>query len=161
MKETNLTARLMKQFNCEAKDVYLAMLISKGLPNAEAYIAIFQPLTTNINAIANKHLRENPQINSLITYLSNEKIENDKDDLTKEDVKELVEKYKDKDFIIAELIKTQNSLNGKEKAEILNKIADLQQMKKEETKNEEERVHYYLPLPICKDCKGRFNLGKK
>lgn len=160
MKE-NTTAKLMKQFNCEARDVYLAMLISQGLSKAESYIAIFQPLATNINALVNKHLRENPQINSLITFLSNEPVGASKEDLTREDARELVEKYKDKDFIIAELIKTQTSLQGKEKAEILNKIADLQQMKKEETKNEEERVHYYLPLPVCDKCQYQKNLIRK
>lgn len=82
-------------------------------------------------------------------------------DFEEDGVKELVEQYKDKDFIIAELVKTQAGLQGKEKAEILNKIADLQQMKKEEVKKEEQRVHFYLPLPYCKNCPNRFHLGEK
>jgi len=133
------------------------MLISKGLPLAEAYIAIFRPLTAGGATLARKHIRENPQINSLITYLKTEKTTVENNVLT-EDVSKLVESYKDKDFIIAELIKSLNGLTGKDRADVLNRIADLQQMKKEEIKNEEERVHFYLPLPICKDCPNKNNL---
>jgi len=133
------------------------MLISKGLPLAEAYIAIFRPLTAGGATLARKHIRENPQINSLITYLKTEKTTAENNVLT-EDVSMLVESYKDKDFIIAELIKSLNGLTGKDRADVLNRIADLQQMKKEEIKNEEERVHFYLPLPICKDCPNKNNL---
>lgn len=156
-KEKNLTARLMKQFNCESNDVYFAMLMAMGLSATEAYIAIFRPLTSGSATLANKHLRENPQINSLITYLKTEKttVENNVID---DDVSSLVENYKEKDFIIAELIKSLSGLKGKDRAEVLNKIADLQQMKKEEMKNDEERVHFYLPLPICKDCPNKNNL---
>ena len=59
------------------------------------------------------------------------------------------------------MIKAQTTLQGKDKVDVLNRIADLQQMKKEETKNEEERVHYYLPLPVCDNCKYKKNLVKK
>jgi len=51
-------------------------------------------------------------------------------DMDQDDVKSLVERYKDKDFIIAELIKAASDLDGREKADVLNRIADLQQMKK-------------------------------
>ncbi|MEA5082060.1 MAG: hypothetical protein VB024_10620 [Dysgonamonadaceae bacterium] len=92
-----------------------------------------------------------------VIYTRTEKVS----DMEKEDVTDLVEKYKDKDFIIAELIKTQTGLKAKEKADILQRIADLQQMKKEENKSEENRVHYYLPLQVCKDCPNRGNLVKE
>lgn len=150
------TNKLMRQFKCEAKDVYLATLISQGLPRTEAYIAIFQPLTTGTTALANRHIKTNPQIESLITFLSNEPIESN--DLSKEELTTLIERYKDKDFILSELIKAQTTLQGRDKVDVLNRIADLQQMKKEETKNEEERVHYYLPLPVCDNCKYKKNL---
>ncbi|MDD4610324.1 MAG: hypothetical protein PHY71_09375 [Bacteroidaceae bacterium] len=78
--------------------------------------------------------------------------------MEKEDVKQLVDAYKDKDYIIAQLVKTQAGLSGKEKADILNRIADLQQMKKEENKIDEERVHFYLPLPLCDDCPNKGKL---
>lgn len=157
-KKENLTPKLMKQFGCEAKDVYFAILISQGIPDTEAYVAIFQPeiLGTSVATLKNRHLRANPQINSLITYLSNEKIETDiQESMRNEDVKNLVEKYKLKDFIIAELVKTLRGLEGKNRADVLGKIADLQRMKDEETKSENETVHYYLPLQVCKDCKNK------
>lgn len=94
---------------------------------------------------------------SAVIYTRTEKVS----DMEKEDVTDLVEKYKDKDFIIAELIKTQTGLKAKEKADILQRIADLQQMKKEENKTEENRVHYYLPLQVCKNCPNRGNLVKE
>ncbi len=95
----------------------------------------------------------------MITFLS-AKNNSEIQDLAKEDVKSLVEKYKDKDFIIAELIKSLNNLQGKDRADVLNRIADLQQMKKEENKAEEERVHYYLPLPVCDTCPHQRSLTK-
>jgi hypothetical protein len=82
-------------------------------------------------------------------------------DMDQDDVKSLVERYKDKDFIIAELIRAAADLDGKEKADVLNRIADLQQMKKEEQKKEDERVHFYLPLQVCKDCPNKNKLVEK
>jgi hypothetical protein len=82
-------------------------------------------------------------------------------DMNQDDVKSLVERYKDKDFIIAELIKAAADLDGKEKADVLNRIADLQQMKKEELKKEDERVHFYLPLQVCENCPNKNKLVEK
>jgi hypothetical protein len=82
-------------------------------------------------------------------------------DMDQDDVKSIVERYKDKDFIIAELIRAAADLDGKEKADVLNRIADLQQMKKEEIKKEDERVHFYLPLSVCKDCPNKNKLVEK
>lgn len=47
----------------------------------------------------------------------------------------------------------------KTKTEILMKIADLQQFKKEQTKQEEDQVRYYLPLK-CSQCK-LYNTAKR
>lgn len=153
----NLVVSLMKQFDVESQDVYFAMLIAQGLSNAEAYTAIFQPLKPNIAALANKHLRENPQINSLITYLKAEskpEIEIDPEEAGD------VERYKSKDYIILQLSQSLKFATGKDRADILMKIADLQRMKNEETKQEEEKVHYYLPLPVCQNCQYKNNLIK-
>ena len=61
--------------------------------------------------------------------------------------------FRDKDDIVAELNVLATSVTDpKHKAEILMKIADLQQMKKEETvKSEEDTIHFYLPLK-CNQC---------
>jgi hypothetical protein len=42
--------------------------------------------------------------------------------------------------------------NAKAKSDILMKIADLERMKQETPKEEEERVHYYLPRKECENC---------
>jgi len=73
---------------------------------------------------------------------------------------ETIGKFRDKDTILSALEAELPTLKGKDRLDCLMRIADLQQMKKEETKNDEERVHYYLPLPICKDCPNRKKLGK-
>ncbi len=118
--------------------------------------------TDNLHRLALRFLRK-PEVKTYIEerraviYTRTEKVT----DMAKEDVQELVNLYKEKDYIIAELVKAQAGLSGKEKADILNRIADLQQMKKEENKIDEDRVHFYLPLPVCDDCQFRGNLVKE
>lgn len=115
--------------------------------------------TENLHRLALRWLRR-PEIKTYleerraVIYTRSEKVS----DMEKEDLKQIVDAYKDKDYIIAELVKTQAGLSGKEKADILNRIADLQQMKKEENKIDEERVHFYLPLPTCDDCQFKGKL---
>lgn len=115
--------------------------------------------TENLHRLALRWLRK-PEVKAYleerraVIYSRSEKVS----DMEKEDLKELVDLYKDKDYIIAELVKTQASLSGKEKADILNRIADLQQMKKNEEKKEDERVHFYLPLEVCDDCPNKGKL---
>ena len=118
--------------------------------------------TENLHRLALRWLRQEEvktyiEERRAVIYTRSEKVS----DLTKEDVTTLVERYKDKDYIIAELVKTQAGLQGKDKADILNRIADLQQMKKNEEKKEDDRVHYYLPLEVCDDCKFQENLLRK
>ena len=115
--------------------------------------------TDNLHRLALRWLRK-PEVKTYIEerraviYNRSEKVS----DMEKEDLKQLVDLYKDKDYIIAELVKTQASLSGKEKADNLNRIADLQQMKKNEEKKEDERVHFYLPLPTCDNCQFKGKL---
>jgi hypothetical protein len=115
--------------------------------------------TENLHRLALRWLRK-PEVKTYleerraVIYTRTEKVS----DMEKEDVKQLVDAYKDKDYIIAELVKAQAGLSGKEKADILNRIADLQQMKKNEEKKEDERVHFYLPLPTCDDCPNKGKL---
>ena len=115
--------------------------------------------TTNLHRLALRWLRQ-PEVKAYleerraVIYTRTEKVS----DLTKEDVTTLVEKYKDKDYILLELVKAQAGLLGKDKVDVLNRIADLQQMKKNEEKKEDDKVHYYLPLEVCSDCKFRGKL---
>ena len=62
-----------------------------------------------------------------------------------------VVQYRDKDADLSGLEQTLPYLRGKDRADVLMKIADLQQMKKDENTEEEETVHYYLPLQ-CYRC---------
>ena len=116
----------------------------------------------NLHRLAMRWLRQ-PHVKAYLTerraaiYTRMEK----PSDMDQDDVKSLVERYKDKDFIIAELVKASSDLDGKEKADILTRIADLQQMKKEEQKKEDERVHFYLPLQVCENCPNKNKLVEK
>ena len=60
---------------------------------------------------------------------------------------------RDKDAIVSELnILADATKDPKQKTEILMKLADLQQMKRDTTKEEEDNtIHYYLPLN-CRNC---------
>lgn len=63
-----------------------------------------------------------------------------------------VEKYKDKDFLIKALaVQAELCRDPKKKAEILMKIADLQNMKKEEVKEDHKYLTFYMPL-TCNNC---------
>ncbi len=115
--------------------------------------------TDNLHRLALRWLRQEEiktylEERRAVIYTRTEKVS----DLTKEDVTTLVERYKDKDYILLELVKAQATLTGKDKVDVLNRIADLQQMKKNEEKKEDDRVHFYLPLPTCDDCQFKGNL---
>ena len=118
--------------------------------------------TDNLHRMALRWLR-NDEIQAYIEerraiiYQRSDKVT----DMQTEDVADLVEAYKNKDFIIAELVKAQMGLTGKEKSDILTRIADLQRMKQDENKVDEKRVHFYMPLPVCDDCQFQENLVKK
>lgn len=59
--------------------------------------------------------------------------------------------FREKSEILDALAEELPNLRGKDRVDALMKIADLQQMKKEETAEEVERVIYYLPLR-CNSC---------
>ena len=139
-----------------------AYIINRDADTAYTLSREKPPTTTNnLHRLALRWLRQEEvktyiEERRAVIYTRTEKVS----DMEKEDLKELVNLYKDKDFIIAELVKTQTSLVGKEKADILTRIADLQKMKQEE-KREDDRVHYYLPLEVCDDCPFQENLVKE
>lgn len=59
----------------------------------------------------------------------------------------------DKESVLKEMIKSAMSLpvNDVNRINILQKYSELQQMKKDEVKEEETLIHYYLPL-TCNNC---------
>lgn len=74
---------------------------------------------------------------------------------------ETIGKFRDKDTILSALEAEMPTLKGKDRLDCLMRIADLLQMKKEETKDEEDTVHFYLPLAICKDCPNRGKINRE
>lgn len=60
-------------------------------------------------------------------------------------------KYKDKDTLIDALTREADNVTGKARADILMKIADLENMKKEDTREERKYLHFYMPL-TCENC---------
>ena len=103
--------------------------------------------TDNLHRLALRWLRQEEiktylEERRAVIYTRTEKVS----DLTKEDVTTLVERYKDKDYILLELVKAQATLTGKDKVDVLNRIADLQQMKKNEEKKEDDRVHFLFTV---------------
>lgn len=60
--------------------------------------------------------------------------------------------FRSKDYIIDQLAATMTQLRGKDRADVLMKIADLQRMKNEEVKEQEKLVHFFLPIACPKTC---------
>lgn len=69
-------------------------------------------------------------------------------------------RFRDKDSVLSALEAEIPYLKGKDRLDALMKIADLQQLKKDELKTDEQKVQFYLPLKICKDCDKRGNLQR-
>lgn len=72
---------------------------------------------------------------------------------SEEDEERTTIKLLSKEEILQEALQSALSLpvNDKNRVEILMKYADLAQMKKEEIKEEDTTIHYYLPL-TCNNC---------
>lgn len=148
------TRQYMSEFKLKAEDIYYSILVASGISKMEAYIAIFHPLQTNIQALANKYERSNTQINALINTIKSKELESYSESQAK---KEDLNNYKNKDFIIKELIGTLKNVKGIDRQKVLMAIADLQKMKGED-KEEAKRVLFYLPLPICDKCPNKSNI---
>lgn len=145
----NTTQLLMKEFKVTAQDVYFATLVANDIPQNEAYIAIYKNLTSNVTGACNMMLRKNPQITTLIQSLKYTKGNNPEDYDGIDDSS--LNNYKDKDYILRKLAKLEENSFGRDKKDILIAIADLQKMKNDDNKAEEERVHFYLPM-TCDKC---------
>lgn len=67
-------------------------------------------------------------------------------------------KFRDKDSVLNALEAELPYLKGKDRLDALMKIADLQQLKKDDLKTENDLVHFYLPLPVCEGCPNKRKL---
>lgn len=154
---TDLNKELRKT-RLNVKEKAFADLLIMGWDMMDAYTAVelYNPLhTVETNFFEAKKLREENQnfiayYNTRIQKLNaanEEKIRTIEENLANSGTYE--SKYRDKDEIITALAREADNLRGKDRVDVLNKIADLQRMKQEENKTEEERVHYFLPLTCC------------
>lgn len=168
---SNKTQTTARKYNIDPRGVLFCKLLAAGADRAEAFFCIYhqgvKTLTyTQANQEAANILTNNPGMKVLISKLKLQKpvnsvpASNIKREI--EDIKqqqdnnnnEETNKFKSKDFIIENLAREAAQTTGKERAQILMNIADLQRMKQEETKEEEEKRRFYLPyISRCRSCK--------
>lgn len=157
-KFTTDLSKSLRKAKISVKEKAFADLLIMGWDMMDAYTAVelYNPLhTVETNYFeANKLRNENQNFiayyNTRIKQMNadnEDKVRAIEENLLSGD--EYSKKYRDKDEIITALAKEADSLRGKDRVDVLNRIADLQRMKQEENKTEEERVHYFLPLTCC------------
>lgn len=130
------------------KDVETAYRLSRKSYNPQ------EPDAKNHRRLALRWLRE-PGCKAYLDYLTNVSPtanDNDPDGDNK--------RYREKEAVIAEMERLIPTLSGTDRLQALMKVADLQNMKKEDIVVEDERVHYYLPLNLkkCTVCNFRHRL---
>ena len=172
MKYTEDTTRTAAAYNIEPRDVVFCQLIAAGADRGEAYFCIYDHggkaggrTLEQARTKANEFFSLNPGAAVLVQRIKTKKPINtteaknqtdaarkdrESDFFNNEDLK----KFTDKSYIIAQLAQEAKNQSGKERANILMQIADLQRMKQEETKQEEEQRRFYLPfVSACRSCK--------
>lgn len=172
------TEQAARLYNIEPREVIFCQAIAGGADRGDAYFSIFvrgnnKGLTTHIQltTAADDLLRSKPGLRVLINRLKvNKPLKADKterlqeltqvesnDDNEEENERqqdEVLKKISDKSFILSELYKSLGSLRGKERAAVLMQIADLQRMKQDDLKEDEEKRTFYLPfVSSCRSCK--------
>lgn len=151
--------QLMRSYELELEDVLFAQLVADGYSQQEAAQAIYHPMGMSLTTFSRKLMEKKAGIKLLIDNLiaDKERALRRVDEMlaTIDPKKKGRGKNKatfDKDRIIEELhLQYERAKEGKERAEIMMKIADIMQVKKEEAKEEEKRLTYYLPLR-CEIC---------
>lgn len=172
MKYSKRVTDLQQIYQLNAEEVFFCMLVAAGASRQEAYSIIFRPISTTPSAAAkganslkllkpgiekciksyqNNYLNNSPQTILDPVEAYQQKIDNKKNananKMTENDNnrEDYVSQYRTKDAILTALESEIPKLRGKEKTDILIKIADLQRMKQEENKEEEDKTLYYLP----------------
>jgi len=172
------TEQAARLYNLEPREVIFCQAVAGGADRGDAYFAIFvrgnnKGLTTHVQltTAADDLLRTKPGLRVLINRLKvNKPLKADKTERLQELTQvesndnneeenerqqdEVIKKISDKSFILAELYKSLGSLRGKERAAVLMQIADLQRMKQDDLKEDEEKRTFYLPfVSSCRSCK--------
>lgn len=160
MKFSEKMQKLMETYRLDAAHVCFAALVAVGFSEQESYVTIFRT-RGNIASESRKMMNDNPDIGNLIDFMRNEMFVVNR--IAQPD-KKLTRKggnSKDKDYVLEQLgIQYNFAREGKEKAEIMMKIADILQVKRQEDKEEAEKIVYYLPLR-CENCPAKLEFDKK
>lgn len=134
---------LMVKYNLSAKDVFLAQLIADGMPAGDAFVSLFGLGIAGKDTACTNYINSKPTLVSLIGQLNKS---------TTQMVKDVKFDLRTKEGVI-EALKAEYAaaVDAKQRADILNKIADIQQLKKEEDKESLNLIHYYITLR-CEVC---------
>ncbi len=115
-----------------------------------------EPDAKNHRRLALRWLRDDA-CRAYLDYLKNTSPAPDGD--TDADYKTDAPKFRAKEDVIREMEQLIPTLTGTDRLTALTKIADLQNMKKEDVVLQEDRIHYYLPLGsqlrYCTNCTFR------
>ena len=146
MAESKKMKQLQAEYELEAKDICLGLLIAQGLNPTEAIAITHRPLGSLMSAYKTR-ICAKPKIKSLIDDMQDP----DKARRFKSDEKDVIPDFT-KDFATSELYRQyKKCTEPNKKADIMMKISDLHQLKKEEALKDEKKVTYYLPLK-CNVC---------
>lgn len=158
---------LAEGYNIEPRDALFLQLVAIGSDPGDAYKAIYIHGATNnmktaeqCRTAAKEWIAQHPGAALFIQRFKNKLFKNKNNTTTETNVdadnivsEEEAKKFADKSYMIRSLLAASAGMSGKERADILFKVADLQQMKKEESKEKEEVRHYYLPyVSNCRTC---------
>lgn len=172
------TEQIARLYNIDPRDVLFCQALAGGADRGDAFFTIFirgnnkaiQKYNDTVNA-ADDYFRQKPGLRVLVNRLKvNKPLKSDRPELREElseseslndenenDTQkndEVLKKISDKSFILAELYRSLRILRGKERATVLMQIADLQRMKQDDLKEDEEKRVFYLPfVSSCRSCK--------
>lgn len=145
---------LMIKYNVSAKEVFFAQLVACGMPLGDVFGALFGTDSPRKDKTARDYIGMRPSLSSLIKALSATATRADGNSPVPFDLRT-------KDGVIEAMqAEYAAAKDNKQRADILNKIADIQQMKKEEDKESQKLIHYYLPLR-CEACPAYSVLTRK
>lgn len=172
------TEQLARLYNLDPRDIIFCQAIAGGADRGDAFFAIFirgnnKAIRNNNDVVnaADDYFRQKPGLRVLINRLKvNKPLKADRPELREElnesetlnddnendtqKNEEVLKKISDKSFILAELYRSLKILRGKERATVLMQIADLQRMKQDDLKEDEEKRVFYLPfVSSCRSCK--------
>lgn len=149
-----------KRYKIDGNHRAIADLILLGWTPKDAYIAVGLYDATYSDTFHEGMIREITENEAFKTYVckTERKKELDVEKKVKakvggeeEETDDASGRYRTKDEVIEALASTVDTLHGKDRADVLMKLADLQRMKQEEVVEEDNTVHFYLPV-TCHMC---------